>query len=263
MSSVEQSIKQKIDTIGTPLHDWNIKIYRGILTGCNEAFIINGAKKDELIAADPNSAEIIRPILRGKDVKRYNYDFADLWLINVHNGIKKDAIPAININDYPAVKAHLDKYYDKLCRRSDKGDTPYNLRNCVYMDDFSKQKIVYREISTAMDACLVGPDIMLNNKCYLITGEHLIYLLTFFNSDLFTKIILPEANITGGKGENFLNLIKAVIPSQEMEDIIINEYEKFSLGKIALEEFDLFVDSFFCELYNLTEEEWKYISSID
>src|SRR5690606_24018459 len=82
LSPIEQSIKAKIEAVGTPLKDWNINIYRGVLTGYNKAFIINGKKKNELIAEDPKSAEIIRPILRGRDIKRYGYDFADLWLIN-------------------------------------------------------------------------------------------------------------------------------------------------------------------------------------
>ena len=81
LSPIEQSIKQKIESVGTPLKDWNIKINRGILTGFNEAFIISGEKRDELIAQDPNSAEIIRPILRGRDIKKYNYEFANLYLI--------------------------------------------------------------------------------------------------------------------------------------------------------------------------------------
>lgn len=136
LSPVEQSIKRKIESIGTPLKDWNIKIYRGILTGYNEAFIIDGKKKDELISADSKSAEIIRPILRGRDIKRYGFDFADLWLINTHNGIKDKDIPPVDINQYPAVKAHLDKYWDKISVRNDKGYTPYNLRNCVYTEGF-------------------------------------------------------------------------------------------------------------------------------
>ncbi|MFN3315949.1 MAG: Eco57I restriction-modification methylase domain-containing protein, partial [Raineya sp.] len=79
-SALEQSIKQKIERLGKPLKEWDINIYRGILTGYNEAFIIDGKKKDELIAADPRSAEIIKPILRGRDIKRYKAEFADLWL---------------------------------------------------------------------------------------------------------------------------------------------------------------------------------------
>ncbi|WP_042007104.1 hypothetical protein, partial [Capnocytophaga canis] len=84
--------------------------------------------------------ELIRPILRGRDIKRYGYDFADLWLINTHNGVKEKAIKPINIEDYPAIKSHLNLYYDKLKKRADKGDTPYNLRNCAYIEEFSKQK---------------------------------------------------------------------------------------------------------------------------
>ena len=122
LSPIEQSIKAKIEAVGTPLKEWDVNIYRGILTGYNEAFIISGAKKDELIAADPKSAEIIRPILRGRDIKRYGYDFADLWLINTHNGQKEKGILPVNVNDYPAIKAHLDQYYERLAKRADKGD---------------------------------------------------------------------------------------------------------------------------------------------
>jgi type II restriction/modification system DNA methylase subunit YeeA len=133
LSELEISIKSKIEAVGTPLKDWDISIYRGILTGYNEAFIINGKKKDELIAEDPKSAELIRPILRGRDIKRYNSDFADLWLLNVHNGIKESAVKPVNIDEYPAIKNHLDSFYPDLEKRTDKGITPYNLRNCAYM----------------------------------------------------------------------------------------------------------------------------------
>ena len=81
-----------------------------------------------------------------------------------------------------------------LSNRTDKGDTPYNLRNCVYMDDFSKQKIVYREISEEMDACIINEEVYVNNKCYIITGEHLEYLICVLNSKLFNRIILQSAN---------------------------------------------------------------------
>ena len=126
--------------IGIPLKQWGLSINRGILTGFNEAFIITADKKDELIKADPKSAEIIRPILRGKDIKRYSTKFANLWLINTHNGIKEQHILPVDVNNYPSIKKHLNIYYDKLAKRSDKGITPYNLRNCVYMNDYFKQK---------------------------------------------------------------------------------------------------------------------------
>jgi hypothetical protein len=141
LSNIEQRIKGKIEEIGVPLKDWNIQINYGIKTGLNEAFIISGEKKNELIAEDPKSAEIIRPILRGRDIKRYGYDFADLWLINTHNGVVNNGIPRVDVNNYPAIKNHLDNYFPELQKRYDKGDTPYNLRSCDYMVKISHQSI--------------------------------------------------------------------------------------------------------------------------
>jgi type IIS restriction enzyme R and M protein len=135
LSSEEHHIRNKINTYGVPLKEWDVKIYRGILTGFNDAFIISSEKKDELIAADPKSAELIRPILRGRDVKRYGFSFSDLWLITTHNGDKSKNIPPVHVEDYPAIHKHLDEYYPQLAKRADKGDTPYNLRNCVYMNE--------------------------------------------------------------------------------------------------------------------------------
>ena len=152
LTPIEQSIKRKIEAVGTPLKDWDIQINYGIKTGYNEAFIINTAKRDEILAncktedERQRTAELIRPILRGRDVKRYGYDWANLWLINIHNGIK-GRIPRVNIEDYPAVKAHLDQYWDKIRDRADQGDTPYNLRNCAYLEDFSQPKIVWGNLN--------------------------------------------------------------------------------------------------------------------
>ena len=101
LNSIEQNIKAKIEAIGKPLKDWDIQINYGIKTGCNEAFIISGEKKKELIAKDPKSAEIIRPILRGRDIKRYSYNFADLWLIATFPSKHYD------IDEYPAIKEYL------------------------------------------------------------------------------------------------------------------------------------------------------------
>ncbi len=153
LSPIEQSIKRKIEAVGTPLKDWDINIYRGVLTGYNDAFIISTEKREEILAncqsedERKRTAELIRPILRGRDIKRYGYNWANLWLINTHNGIR-GKLERIHIEDYPAVKAHLDQYWDKISKRADKGETPSNLRNCAYLEDFSKPKIVYMEIQT-------------------------------------------------------------------------------------------------------------------
>ena len=185
LSDIEQRIKAKIEAIGTPLKDWDISINYGIKTGFNDAFIIDGKKRAELIAQDPKSEEIIRPILRGRDIKRYGYKFADLYLINTHNGVKEKGIKRIDIDDYPAVKTHLDSFYQQLEKRQDKGDTPYNLRNCAYIEDFYKQKIVYPNMTKFMPFLLDKESFMTNQKCFIMTGEKLAYLTTFFNSNIF------------------------------------------------------------------------------
>src|SRR5574344_935599 len=130
LSPIEQSMKRKIEAVGTPLKDWDINIYRGILTGCNEAFIISGEKRKKILAncyseeEKKRTEELIRPILRGRDIKRYGYDFADLWLINTHNGVKENRINRIDINNFPAIKSHLDSFWNKIEKRTDQGDTP-------------------------------------------------------------------------------------------------------------------------------------------
>src|SRR5690606_31050041 len=140
---------------------------------------IDGEKKNELIAEDPKSAEIIRPILRGRDIKKYGYDFADLWLINTHNGIKEKGINPVNIDDYPAIKKHLDEFYPQLENRTDKGITPYNLRNCAYMDDFNRQKIIYPNMTKFLPFVYDDNGFLTNQKCFIVTGKYVEFLTAF------------------------------------------------------------------------------------
>ena len=191
LTPIEQRIKEKIEAVGTPLKDWDIQIYRGVLTGCNEAFIIDTAKRDEILSncqtedEHQRTEDLIRPILRGRDIKRYGYVDNGLYLINTHNGVK-GKMPRIDINDYPAVKTHLDQYWDKISVRADKGDTPYNLRNCAYLEDFSKPKIVFQEIVQESQYCYdETAHFMCNDTCRIIVGANLPFLLGVLNSKLF------------------------------------------------------------------------------
>ena len=195
LSPVEQSIKRKIESTGVPLKDWDININYGIKTGCNEAFIINGAKKDELIAADPKSAEIIRPILRGRDIKRYGYNFADLWLISTFPSKKYD------IDDYPAVRDYLlsfgiekleqtGKEYiidgNKIKARKKTNNKWFETQDSIsYWDDFSKQKIIYPNMTKFLPFYYDNKGFFANQKCFIITGKHIAYLTAFLNSSLF------------------------------------------------------------------------------
>ncbi|MCH4240928.1 MAG: class I SAM-dependent DNA methyltransferase, partial [Prevotella sp.] len=175
--------------------------YRGVLTGCNEAFIINTAKRDEILAncqskdERARTAELIRPILRGRDINRYGYNWANLWLINTHNGIR-GRLERIHIEDYPAIKAHLDQYWNRISKRADKGDTPYNLRNCAYLDNFSLPKIIWKRIGSILRFSYDNTGYLgLDSTCFA-TGEYIEYLCCVLNS-LMGHYLLKDSPKTG------------------------------------------------------------------
>ena len=257
LSEIEQRIKTKIEVIGTPLKEWDIQINYGIKTGFNDAFIINREKRAELIAQDPKSAEIIRPILRGRDIKRYGYDFANLYLINTHNGVKEKGIKRIHIEDYPAVKAHLDLYYPQLEKRADQGDTPYNLRNCAYIEDFFKHKIIWKIIGNEIAFSIEKEGLMVNNACYLLTGEHLEYIVAFLNSKPIKWFSIQTNMNKTGVGDMQIGAQNIVIfpipmPQAKYEKIIIDLFENKEYQKI---------EQIIYELYGFSEEEIKFIEN--
>ena len=212
LSPIEQSIKEKIERYGTPLKEWGVEIKRGILTGLTEAFIIDNKTKDCLIAQDSRSAEIIRPILRGRDIKRYGYSFAGNWVILVSFGAYKTLQ-----QQYPAIYQRLLSFKAPLEKRGQckanswgrKGNRDYpgqhhwleldNNPSQEYLSLFNKPKIVYPEITGEMRACLVEEPMFVNNKAYIVTGKFLEWILVFLNSPLF-QIINKGVNSTGGKG---------------------------------------------------------------
>lgn len=282
-------LRDKIEKAGTPLKDWDIQIYRGILTGANEAFIIPTEKRDAILNACKTQEErertegLIKPILRGKDIKRYSYEWAHLWVINTHNGYTsatKSKIPPIDIEKYPATKAHLDAHWDTIATRCDQGDTPYNLRNCAYLEDFEKEKIVYGEI-------VQEPRFYLDNgECglgyfyaeatsFILTGEHLHYLLGMLHSKLIT-FAFKTFYAGGGLGESGYRYKKAFIErlpipqitekNQELADKITDCVERILKSKAKdpkanTQELEKEIDALVYQLYNLTDEEIKTIEN--
>ena len=224
LSPIEQSIKKKIEAVGTPLRDWNINIYRGVLTGCNEAFIINTEKRDEILAncqtddERTRTAELIRPILRGRDIKRYDYEWADLWLIYIPwhfpfqfdeniQGPSDKAERAFK-EQYPAVFSHMLQYKEQLSKRN-KAETGIRYEwyamqrwGAKYWEDFSKPKIMYSEI-------VRSPQFYLDEQgqffpeatTFILTGEHLRYLYNIFHSKVFTYFF-KHFYAGGGLGED-------------------------------------------------------------
>ena len=269
LSPIEQSIKRKIEAVGTPLKDWDINIYRGVLTGYNEAFIINTDKRNEILSncqtddERQRTAELIRPILRGRDIKRYGYVDNGLYLINTHNGIR-GKLPRIKIEEYPAIKAHLDAYWDKIEKRADQGDTPYNLRNCAYMDDFSKPKIVWGEIS---DKSKFAFDFWGNYTpeatTFYMKGECIEYLLCALNSSVSEWLFSKVGTTTGvgtvrWKKYTIEQLLVGRPPKEKMKQYLA-AFEQLKVGKINTKEFESFCNTFMYQLYGLNEEEVAYI----
>jgi len=180
---------QKMAVGSSELKDLPISIYRGILTGYNDAFFIDEETKNNLLSIDRKSAEIIKPMVRGRNISAYGFTDSE-FLINTHNGLKEKNPPIlpIDINDYLAVKQHLEKYYPNLEKRGDKGETPYNLRNCAYLEEFDKPKIFYPEITSFFPFMYDESGMTCNNKAFILTAKDesvsLLYLTALFNSSL-------------------------------------------------------------------------------
>ncbi|MGN8522749.1 DUF7149 domain-containing protein [Helicobacter pylori] len=275
-------LRDKIESVGTPLKDWDIQIYRGILTGANEAFIIPTEKREEILNACKTQEErerteaLIKPILRGKDIKRYSYEWAGEWLINTHNGYTsnlKFKIPPIDIEKYPATKAHLDAHYDTIATRSDQGDTPYHLRNCAYLEDFEKEKIVYPCIM-AKEPCFVYEEkgFYAPAPANIITGDkiEIKYITALLNSKCI-YFAMRKFYMGGGiEGElKTNNLEKIPIPkitpqNQELADKITDGAKQILAlkekdPKANTQKLEKEIDALVYQLYNLTDEEIKII----
>ena len=297
LSKKEFDIKKKIEASGTPLKDWDISINYGIKTGFNEAFIIDGKKKDELIEADPKNAEIIKPTFRGRDIQRYKDYFSDLWIIFIswhfplHNdsSIQGNSLKAeeeFKIQ-YPYIYSHLENYKKELSARN-KAETNINyewyaLQRCAatYYKEFEKEKIVWAEtIKIYSDGIRNFPRFTflsqksqyLDKTCFMITSKNdqvkLKYILAVLNSKLLEFLIL---NLVITLGSGSLGLQKAFIEnipipkiSEEKQisfiEIVDKIMEKKKLGENTQELEDK-IDIMVYKLYDLTIDEIKIIDS--
>ncbi|GAA7784659.1 class I SAM-dependent DNA methyltransferase [Helicobacter pylori] len=277
-------LRGKMESVGAPLKDWDIQINYGIKTGANEAFIITTEKREEILNACKTQEErkrtetLIKPILRGKDIKRYSYEWAHLWVINTHNGYTsnlKFKIPPIDIEKYPALKSHLDSHWDTIATRSDQGDTPYHLRNCAYLEDFEKEKIVYPETSQGAYFIYENSGIFLEKTAFMIVSDayNLKLLTALLNSKLITfyfknfcggcilgksgyqynkhaleKIPIPKITPQNQKlAHKITDGAKAILEAKEKDP-------KANTQKLEKE-----IDALVYQLYNLTDEEIKII----
>ena len=253
-----------------------MQINYGIKTGFNEAFIIDGAKRAELIAADPKSAEIIRPILRGRDIKRYNYEFADLYIIATFPAKHYD------IDDYPAVKAHLLSYGierleqtgkeytidgEKIKARKKTNNQWFETQDSIsYWDDFNKQKIIWKIIGNQMAFAIDSDNYIVNNACYILIGKHLEYLCCILNSKLIKWYsYITNMNKTGvgdvQVGGQNVNLFPIPIPSDVQNPLMDLCHLIFSkkADNDDITKVEQKIASFIYTIYGLSLEEIKVI----
>ena len=247
LSPIERSIKHKIEAIGIPLKDWDINIYRGVLTGCNEAFIISTTKRDEILAncqteeEHKRTEELIRPILRGRDIKRYGYEWAELWLIATFPSRH------YNIDEYPAIKQYLLSFGierleqtgkthivngEKVKSRKKTHNKWFETQDSIsYWEDFNKPKIIYPDICTFLSFELDTSCFYLSNTAYfLITEkeEHLKYFLRVLNSSVMDWYYRTLSVQLGEKAVRMFSIYVLNIPIPPISDEPIEEILKLS-----------------------------------
>ena len=281
LSPIEQSIKRKIESVGTPLKDWDIQINYGIKTGFNDAFIISTEKRNEILdncsseEERAKTAELIRPILRGRDIKRYGYNWADLWLIATFPSRHYD------IEDYPAVKNHLllygkerleqtgKKYIineEEIKARKKTSNKWFETQDSIsYWEDFFKPKIMYPNMTKYMPFYYDEKGFYQNDKSFMITGKHIPFLTAFLNSSLFKFCFrdnFPE--LLGGTRELrkiFFDKISVIKVSDEINNDFKREVT--NLQSNYTQEKATTIDRMLFDLYGLTEEERKVIGYIE
>ena len=284
VSTTEKALKEKMDKKGECLKNVG-DIHRGIITGCNEAFLIDGKTRDCLIAKDAKSAEIIKPILRGRDIMRYAVQFKGDWFIASHNGYTDGTgqeIPRINLaKNYPAVYAHLKgigKDIDAgnirvkgkgLFCRDDKGKDWSNLRDCAYHWEFGEEKLIFTRMTKEPTFAVDTDGHFVLDTAYILTGKMIKYLAAILNSRL-AKFALRKFYVGGGiEGEVKVFVLKEFPipripkdkrkPLESLVDKIIAAKRADSQADTS--EWESEIDEIVYRLYGLTTAEIRLVES--
>ena len=281
LNSIEQSIKHKVESLGTPLKDWDVEIYRGVLTGFNDAFIIDTTKRDAILNACTDederirTAEIFRPILRGRDIKRYGYQYADLYIIATFPSRHYD------IDDYPALKDFLltfgierleqtgSEYIidgEKVKARKKTSNKWYETQDSIsYWDEFSKPKIIYPNMTKFLPFVYDEKGYITNQKCFIITGKHIAFLTAFLNSSLFKFCFADRFPELQGKTRELSKIFIDEIPVPQISDSENEEYSKLvnDIQSSYSQEQAIVIDQMIFDMYGLTPDEQAFIGFVD
>jgi adenine-specific DNA-methyltransferase len=261
----KQALLDKLRAAGKPLGDYvGGKIYRGILTGLNEAFVIDAATRDQLIAADPNSAEVIKPFLAGKDIKRYVRPVSNKYLIlfpkgstveRVGKNVPEDQAWLTMKRSYPAISLFLEPFADRARKRTDQGDYWWELRACDYYSKFLLDKILYPDIAPRPSFQLSHSESYCGNTGYFIPGADA-YLLAVLNSSAFEFYYATVSSIMrGGYFRFFTQYVEAApIPTvtSESKEAVVRLVNAIHEGNLDAERL---IDEHVYRFYDLTAEE--------
>lgn len=298
--STKAALKAKIEKIGTPLKEWDISIYRGILTGYNEAFIIDSKKRDEILSncvsenERQRTSELIKPILRGRDIKRYSYEWAGLWIIfiswhfpNTQNPKSMEENEADLAEQYPSLYNHLLYHKEKLSKRN-KDETGIRYEwYCLqryganYYQEFAKEKIVYSEIVREPQFYLDSGEFKFGNfyaeaTSFILSGNEnfkhsLHYLLGILHSKLITYAF-KEFYAGGGLGESGYRYKKAFLERLPIPKVdskteakfiqIVQEIVESKKQGRDTKELESTLDTMVCKLYNLSQAESDSVLSL-
>ncbi len=286
-------LKEKIEKIGTSLENWHLNIYRGVLTGFNKAFIVTTEKRDEILAncktgeEKERTKEIIKPILRGRDIGRYYYKWESLWMIKIEAGWtdknRGDTSPEEFIYaSFPSLMNYLESYKTKAEKRYDKGNYWWELRQCAYYPEFEKEKIVWQEIVREPSFAYDNKKFYCEATTFLMTGKNLKYLIAILNSTpsaYFFKTFYAGGGL-GSEGYRYKKafLEKFPIPkitpqnkelAKSIEDkanqiFVVTSKETYdpntdTEGNKRVKELEYQIDQLVYKLYTLTPEEIKII----
>ena len=275
LSPIEQSIKRKIEAVGIPLKDWDINIYRGVLTGCNEAFIINSTKRKEILAncqsaeEKERTEELIRPILRGRDIKRYGYEWAKLWLIATFPSRHYD------IEQYPAVKEYLLSFSierleqtgiiheingKKFKSRKKTNNKWFETQDSIsYWEDFNKPKVMWKIIGCNINFCFDENRLICNNAVDIMVGkkDYLIQFVGLMNSKLFDWYLklTTEAEVQGGGIQLYVTTLEKTLLKLDFPRFLTEVIYRRIQNKASDEE----VDKAVFEVYKLNIDEQLFI----
>ncbi len=264
---------KKLRNTGKPLGEYvKGRFYRGVLTGLNEAFVVDLATRNQLIADHPSSAEVLKPLLRGRDVKRWGVNFAEQYLIKIessenrtHPWSEESAVEAeaIFADTYPAIHARLQTFRDRLIERYDQGKYFWELRACAYWKEFEKTKIVYPDIAQGAEFAFDDDCYFLGNTLYLLPTKEM-WLLGLLNSKtVFWFYTKTSTQIRGGFVRFIAQYVSQIpIPSIKpaQKASITNIVNQILAAKRAdpdadVSELENEIDQIVYSLYDLSDEE--------